>query len=144
MSQIRNANVLITGGALGIGRLLGEKCLKEGAKNLIIWDISEKNIDDTIQHFNKIGFHNVHAYVVDVSDNSDIERAATEVLLEIGNVDILVNNAGIIVGKMFWEHSASDIDRTLQINVNGVLHTTRVFIKEMIQQKRGHIVNISS
>lgn len=144
MSQIKNANVLITGGAQGIGKMLGEKCLKEGAKNLIIWDINERNIEDAIYYFQRLGYPNVHTFCVDVSDNSDIEKAATEVLLEIGNVDILFNNAGVIVGKMFWEHTAEEIDRTIQINVNGVLHTTRVFIKEMIKQKKGHVVNIAS
>lgn len=144
MSQIKNANVLITGGAQGIGKMLGEKCLKEGAKNLIIWDINERNIEDAIYYFQRLGYPNVHTFCVDVSDNSDIERAATEVLLEIGNVDILFNNAGVIVGKMFWEHTAEEIDRTIQINVNGVLHTTRVFIKEMIKQKKGHVINIAS
>lgn len=144
MSQIKNSNVLITGGAQGIGKLLGEKCLKEGANNLIIWDVNQINIDQTLAYFTHMGYSNVHAFCVDVSENNDIEKAATEVLLEIGNVDILFNNAGIVVGKMFWEHTAEDIDRTIQINVNGVLHTTRVFIKEMIQQKRGHIINISS
>lgn len=144
MSQIKNSNVLITGGAQGIGKLLGEKCLKEGAQNLIIWDINPINIDQAIAEFNHKGYHNVYAFCVDVSDNNDIEKAATEILLEIGNVDILFNNAGVVVGKMFWEHTAEDIDRTIQINVNGVLHTTRVFIKEMIKQKKGHVINISS
>lgn len=144
MSQIKNSNVLITGGALGIGKMLGEKCLRHGAKNLIIWDINPNNIEDALYYFGQLGFHNVHTFCVDVSDHSSIEKAATEVLLEIGNVDILFNNAGVVAGKMFWEHTAEDIDRTIQINVNGVLHTTRVFINEMIKQKRGHIINISS
>lgn len=144
MSKIKGANVLITGGGLGIGRMLGEKCLREGAANLIIWDINETNIEQTVKDFKRKGYDNVHSFVVDVSDINDVERAATEVLLEIGNIDILVNNAGIVVGKMFWEHSAADIERTMDINVNGVMHTTRVFIKEMINQKKGHVVNIAS
>ena len=144
MSRIKDANVLITGGAQGIGKLLGKKFLKEGAKNLIIWDINSKNIKDALEEFSQLGFENVHAFQVDVSDNDHIEKAATDVLLNIGNVDILVNNAGIVVGKMFWEHSREEIDRVLQINVNGVIHTTRVFVKEMINQKRGHVVNIAS
>lgn len=144
MSQIKNSIVLITGGAQGIGKMLGEKFLREGAKSLIIWDINQKNIDETLQEMTKLGYDNVYAFNVDVSDNDDIERAATQVFLDIGRVDILVNSAGIIVGKMFWEYSAAEIDRVIQINLNGVLQTTRVFVKEMIQQKRGHIVNIAS
>ena len=144
MSQIKGANVLITGGAQGIGKMLGEKCLREGAANLIIWDINEENISAAMKYFTGKGYHNVHAYSVDVSDTDDIEKAATEVLLEIGNVDILFNNAGIVVGRMFWEHTAKEIDRTVGINISGVLHTTRVFIKEMIRQKKGHVINIAS
>jgi len=144
MSKIKGSNVLITGGGSGIGKMLGEKCLREGAANLIIWDINENNINSTVSELRRKGYSNVHSFVVDVSDINDVDRAGTEVLLEIGNVDILINNAGIVVGKMFWEHTAQEIERTMDINVNGVMHTTRVFIKEMINQKRGHIVNIAS
>lgn len=144
MTKIKGANVLITGGGLGIGKMLGEKFLREGAANLIIWDINEQNIQNTKKEFRGKGYDNVHSFVVDVSDIDDVERAGTEVLLEIGNVDILINNAGIVVGKMFWEHTAQEIERTMDINVNGVMHTTRVFIKEMINQRRGHVVNIAS
>jgi short-subunit dehydrogenase len=144
MSKIRGTNVLITGGGSGIGKMLGEKCLREGAANLIIWDINEENLINTQKEFKRKGYSNVHTFMVDVSDVSDVDRAGTEVLLEIGNVDILFNNAGIVVGKMFWEHTAKEIERTMDINVNGVMHVTRVFIKDMIRQKRGHIINISS
>ena len=47
MSQIRGANVLVTGGANGIGKLMGLKSLQESAANLIIWDINEENLDKT-------------------------------------------------------------------------------------------------
>lgn len=144
MSKIRGTNVLITGGGSGIGKMLGEKCLREGAANLIIWDINEENLVNTQKEFKRKGYSNVHIFMVDVSDVNDVDRAGTEVLLEIGNVDILFNNAGIVVGKMFWEHTAKEIERTMDINVNGVMHVTRVFIKDMIRQKRGHIVNIAS
>jgi len=145
MSQIRGANVLITGGANGIGKLMGLKCLQEGAANLVIWDINEDNLDKTQKEFSAKGYKNVSTFVVDVSSVDDIEKSATEVLLEIGNIDILFNNAGIVAGKQsFWEYSAKDIDKTLSINVAGVMHVTRVFIQDMIKQRKGHIVNISS
>ncbi len=145
MSQIRGANVLVTGGANGIGKLMALKCLQEGAANLIIWDINEENLHKTQKEFSSKGYKNVHTFVVDVSHTHDIEKSATEVLLEIGNVDILINNAGIVAGKhSFWEYSAKDIDKTISINVNGVMHVTRVFLKDMIKQRKGHVVNIAS
>lgn len=144
MSKIKGANVLVTGGGNGIGKMLGEKCLREGAANLIIWDINDDNLSKTAREFRNKGYDNVHVYNVDVSSATDIDRAATEVLLNIGNVDILFNNAGIVVGKNFWEHSARDIDKTIDINVKGVMHVARVFVPEMVKQRRGHVINIAS
>jgi len=144
MSNIKGATILITGGGNGIGKLLGEKCLKEGAAQLIIWDINPKNIEQTIQEFNNRGYQNVHGYVVDVADVDDIEKNATDVLLHIGNVDILFNNAGIIVGKRFWDHTSREIERTVDINIKGVMQVTRVFLPDMMRQNKGHVVNIAS
>lgn len=145
MSEIRGTNVLVTGGANGIGKLMALKCLQEGAANLVIWDINEENLRKTQKEFSSKGYKNITTFVVDVANVDDIERAATEVLLEIGNIDILFNNAGIVAGKQtFWEYSARDIEKTIAVNVNGVMHVTRVFLKDMINQRRGHIVNIAS
>ena len=145
MSEIRGTNVLVTGGANGIGKLMALKCLQEGAANLVIWDINEENLRKTQKEFSSKGYKNITTFVVDVANVDDIERAATEVLLEIGNIDILFNNAGIVAGKQtFWEYSARDIEKTIAVNVNGVMHVTRVFLKDMINQHRGHIVNIAS
>ena len=145
MSEIRGTNVLVTGGANGIGKLMALKCLQEGVANLVIWDINEENLRTTQKEFSSKGYKNITTFVVDVANVDDIERAATEVLLEIGNIDILFNNAGIVAGKQtFWEYSARDIEKTIAVNVNGVMHVTRVFLKDMINQRRGHIVNIAS
>ena len=63
MFNFSNKNVLITGGASGIGKLMGELVLQKGAK-LIIWDINQKNIDETRSQFSKFG--KVVGYNVDV------------------------------------------------------------------------------
>ena len=145
MSQIRGANVLITGGANGIGKLMGLKCLQEGASHLVIWDINKENLYKTQKEFSAKGYKNVSTFVIDVANVDDIERAATEVLLEIGNIDILFNNAGIVAGKQsFWDYSVRDIEKTIAINVTGVMHVSRVFLKDMIKQRKGHVVNIAS
>ncbi len=74
MTKIKDKKVLVTGGANGIGKLLGEKCLRQGASELVIWDINEKNLEATTQEFTNKGYL-VHPYVVDVSDLEDITRA---------------------------------------------------------------------
>ncbi len=143
MTKIVGKKVLVTGGANGIGKLLGEKCLREGASDLIIWDINAENLKKTTQELSNKGY-SVHAYVVDVSDLDDITRAATLTLSEVGRIDILFNNAGIVVGKNFNEHSHKEIEKTIRINVLGAMHVARCFVGEMIKQKSGHIINIAS
>ncbi|MCB9034863.1 MAG: SDR family oxidoreductase [Chitinophagales bacterium] len=145
MSKIKDTNVLVTGGANGIGKLMALSCLQEGCATMVLWDINEENLAKTQKEFANRGYNNVHTYVVDVADVKDIESAATKVLLDIGNIDILFNNAGIVAGKKyFWEYNSRDIEKTININVNGVMHVTRVFIKDMIRQNKGHIINIAS
>ena len=144
MTKIKDQNILITGGANGIGKMLGEKSLKQGAAHLVIWDINQENLDKTIEEFKAKGYDNVSPYIVDIANTEEIEAQAAKVLAEVGTIDILYNNAGVVVGKQFYEHSARDIDKTIQINVLGVMHTARVFLPAMIEKGAGHIINIAS
>ena len=143
MTKIKNKTVLVTGGANGIGKLIGEKCLKKGASKLIIWDINETLLQQVTTDLTKKGYE-VHSYVVDVSDLNDIKTTAAEILAEIGTVDILFNNAGIVVGKKFEQHTTRDIEKTIGINVLGVMHVAHAFLPGMLQMHRGHIINIAS
>lgn len=136
-----NKNVLITGGASGIGKLMGELFLKKGA-NLIIWDIDEVGLDACIQEFKSIG--TVRGYVVDLSRLNSIEKAAREVLLDFQKIDVLINNAGIVVGKYFHEHTNEDIAKTMAINANAPMFTTLQFINSMMDHNCGFICNITS
>ena len=70
--KFRNANVLITGGASGIGRIMGRMALEKGASNLIIWDINPINIESTKKELGKLG--KVGGYIVDVSDNKKVNE----------------------------------------------------------------------
>ncbi len=144
MSEVKNATVLITGGASGIGKLMGELCLQEGAKRLIIWDIDRKKMHETDAEFTAKAYE-VHSYYVDVRNVDEIKTAAADVKKQWGAVDLLINNAGIITGsKQFHEVTHEDISNTMLINANGYMHVTLEFVHGMIEKKQGHIVNIAS
>jgi short-subunit dehydrogenase len=144
MSQIRSKTVLVTGGAMGIGRLFAERCLREeGAARVVLWDINEEALNAAAQELRAEGFK-VDTHVVDVSSVERIERAAETVLRESGPIDILVNNAGIVVGKRFYEHTTREIDKTIDVNVRGVMHVARVFLPSFIERGSGHILNVAS
>ncbi len=141
MSRFKNKRVLITGGASGIGRIMGKLALEKGAE-LIIWDINPQSIEETVTELQHLG--KVTAYVVDISDIDQIKTIATKVKLECGTVDILINNAGIVVGKYFDHHSTADIKCTMDINASAPMYVTAEFLSQMIIQKSGHICNIAS
>lgn len=143
MTHIRNSTILVTGGASGIGQLLGQKSLQQGAQRLIIWDINPERLAQVTQNLQAEG-HQVHGCVVDVADTEEVEAQAQAVIREVGVPDILFNNAGVVVGKPFAAHSYFEIRRTLDINVLGAMAVARAFLPHMISRGSGHIVNIAS
>lgn len=143
MSSFRDSIVLVTGGASGIGRLMGEMSLQRSAKALVIWDRDAEGLEKVVAEFTAKGW-TVLGQQVDVTDLDRIQVAAREVEARFGGVDILINNAGIIVGKDFEDHDHAEIDRTMRINAKAPMHVTREFLPGMLQRGKGHVVNIAS
>jgi short-subunit dehydrogenase len=143
MTRIRRSTALITGGASGIGKLMGQRLLQKRCAQLVIWDIDEDNLESLAAIWSEEGYE-VFPYKVDVTKTEEIQEMADDVLSTVGKVDILINNAGIVVGKDFASHSISEINSTLDVNVRGVMQVTRAFLPTMIETGSGHIVNIAS
>lgn len=143
MSTFKNKHILITGGAGGIGFLMGREALKCNAKKLIIWDVSDENISNCLDALSDYS-RRVFTYKVDISDSSQVYQAASRVLEDHEHVDILINNAGTVVGGDFSDHSREEIERLIRINLLGTMHTTRAFLDTMINRHQGHVVNIAS
>ncbi|EGV43573.1 SDR family NAD(P)-dependent oxidoreductase [Bizionia argentinensis JUB59] len=141
MKNLKDKTVLITGGASGIGKIMTRLFLERQAR-VIIWDISQSNIDETLADFSNNPA--VFAYQVDVSSNEHVQNTAKKVKQDVGVVDVVINNAGIIIGKFFLEHSVTDIDNTMKINAIGPMYITKVFLDDMLNQNSGHICNIAS
>ncbi len=140
--RLKDKTVLITGGASGIGKIMGRKALEKGAKQLIIWDINETSMDAVKKEFSALG--KVATYKVDVSDLAQIKSAAAQVKKNEGFVDVLINNAGIIVGKYFHEHTEQDIQMSMDINATAPIYIAQEFLSDMIEHNSGHICNIAS
>src|SRR5512146_1807008 len=115
MTQIVGKTALITGGASGIGYLMGKSLLAAGAKAVVIWDIQDVLMAGVAKEFTAQG-HEAITFRVDLSDAEQIRRAASEMQQRGIAIDILVNNAGIVVGKTFADHSHQEIARTMGIN----------------------------
>ncbi len=150
--HIKGTNVLITGGASGIGRIMGRICLEKGASNLIVWDINQANIDKTEAELSDVkpaeagvSKGQIHSYIVNVSDPQAIKSAYEKVKSEVGEVDILVNCAGIVRGNnTFDKQTVQDIDLTMDINANAPMYVALAVLPDMLSRDRGHICNIAS
>ena len=141
--KIKGSNVLITGGASGIGKIMGRMALEKGARNLIIWDINIAAIEAVKHEFKGLG--NVYGYRVDVSNNDTVTNAYKRVVEDCGEVDILINCAGIVTSnKTFDQMTADEITRTININTIAPMFVAHSMLSGMLRRNRGHICTITS
>lgn len=143
MSNFKDKKVLITGGASGIGLLMGKMALQQGAASLIIWDLNADAMEKVVSGLREQGYQ-ARGQQADVSDKTSVGEAASACLASGIIPDILILNAGIVSGKFFHEHRDNEIERTIGVNVLGVMWVAHAFLPAMIQRGSGHIVSISS
>lgn len=142
MTHLKYKNVLITGGAGGIGRLVAEEMAADGA-TVILWDLNKEKLKEAKKSIQKAGGR-VYTHVCDVTDSKLVYKTVEQVKRDCGNVDILINNAGVVTGKAFWDLTEEDIRNTMDVNVMAMFWTVRAVLPDMIDQNSGHIVTISS
>ncbi len=143
MKRAENKVVIVTGGALGIGR---ETCIllaKEGAK-VAVTDILDKEGKKLTEEINLSG--NVAKFWhLDVARENDVEKVLAEVAREFGKLDAIVNNAGITgADKPTHLLSEKEWDTVMNVNVKGVFFCTKHAIAHMKKSGSGSIVNLSS
>lgn len=145
LSDLRGSTILITGAAMGMGKMYAELAVQDHAAHIVLWDVNAELLEQAAADLRGRGCE-IHPYVVDVSRLEAIEAAAEQVRTEVGTPDILINNAGIVRGKYFWEHDQrADIAATMNINTLALMHITREFLPQMISRGRAsRIVNVAS
>lgn len=141
MTRLEGKTVLVTGGVSGIGKIMVRLLLERNAK-VIIWDINQKKIEETITEFSHKG--RIYGFAIDISNVNQIKDTAKKVKQTIGVVDVLINNAGIVVGEYFNNHTTQDILKTMDVNTNAPMLITQEFLGDMLTQNSGHICNIAS
>ena len=105
MKSVAGKTVLVTGAAMGLGKLFATTAVTEGAAHVVLWDINEGALKDTAAELEAAGGTRP-PYVVDVSSHAASPRRPKLVRAEVGDVHVLVNNAGIVRGNgYFWENA---------------------------------------
>ena len=142
--RVRDKVVVVTGGSSGIGHATALKLAGAGAKVVIIARDPEK-LEATRREIADAGGR-CFTYSCDLSDMNAIDAVAKKILADHGTVDFLVNNAGrsirrAVINSLDRFH---DFERTMQLNYFGAVRLILAFLPQMVAQKRGHIINISS
>ncbi|MFC9557567.1 SDR family NAD(P)-dependent oxidoreductase [Rhodococcus sp. NPDC056960] len=141
--SVAGKTVLITGAAMGMGRLFARLAAADHARAVVLWDIDADALDRTAQELRDTGC-TVNAQVVDVDS---VRAAAAEVLGAYGRPDVLINNAGVVRGKYFWEHDhESDTKFVMDVNTLAPMYVTNEFLPSMIEDRgrECRILNIAS
>ena len=136
--------IVITGASSGIGKATAIKMAAAGAKVILVARGEEKLVE-TKKEIEAAGGR-CWMYTADVSDLTSCDALVARVLKEHGTCDFLVNNAGRSIrrGVINSFDRFHDFERTMQLNYFGALRLIMGFLPKMIEQRHGHIINISS
>lgn len=135
--------VLVTGASRGIGKAIAMKYAKKGY-NVVINCIKNEELLEKVKK--EIEGYQVSclSYVGDIGDFKTCETLFSEIKKQYGTLDIVVNNAGISYIGLLTDMSIEDWNRMIQTNLTSVFNCCRLAVPEMVTQKKGKIINISS
>jgi NAD(P)-dependent dehydrogenase (short-subunit alcohol dehydrogenase family) len=142
MGRVDGKACVVTGAGSGIGKAIAERLAEEGGKVLCV-DLNGDTVAAVVEGIQKTGGM-ATAVAADVSDRVQVDAFITQCVAEYGQIDVLVNNAGVNIPGVFHEVPDAVIDKTLAVNVKGVMYGCRTAIPHMLKSGKGSIVNIAS
>jgi 3-oxoacyl-[acyl-carrier protein] reductase len=140
---LEGKRAFITGGTRGIGAALCEIFAREGADVAFNYH-SRDDLAETVSQKIKAHGRRAHAFKIPITDRVGMKRLTRELVEEWQGIDILVNNAAINRGDNFATTTDRAWDEVINTNVNGLFAVTKPIYKQMIRQRRGTILNITS
>lgn len=141
--MLKGKTALVTGAARGLGRAIAIRLAEEGAFVVINYNGSKEKAEETAELIRQNGGGAV-TWQCDVSDYDKTGEMIKELVREYGHIDILVNNAGITKDNLIMKMSEEDFDRVIATNLKGTFNTIRHISRQMLKQRSGKIINMSS
>ena len=143
MNLLKGKNVIITGGSRGIGRGIAEKFAEQGANIAFTCIKMSDSSLELAKNLEKIGVK-AKAYESNAADFDAATKLAEDVINDFGSIDVLVNNAGITKDNLLMRMSEEDFNDVMKINMNSVFNNTKAVLRQMLKQRSGSIINLSS
>ncbi len=140
--NLKDKTVIITGASSGIGEATALKLSKEGA-NVVLTARREDKLKELKRIIEKNGGKAI-AVAGDVTNKNDWQHLQKEAKDNFGSIDVLVNNAGLMPLSYVKNLHTDEWETMVDVNIKGVLNGVSAVLPTMIEQKEGHIINISS
>ncbi len=139
MGKLDDKIAIVTGAGQGIGKAIAEKLAAEGA-TVVVTDVNEATAKETADAIGggAVGIR------TDVTSRESVNAMVEQVKGQFGRIDVLVNNAGWDKASPFVDSDPADWDRVMQINLYGVLNTSKAVLPVMADQGHGSVVNLAS
>lgn len=134
---------IVTGGSRGIGEAIVRRLVTEGATVYATYNSNKERAEAIAQELRGNG--GVVTFMqVDVSDENQVKGLIDTVVAETKRIDVLVNNAGITKDGLLMRMSEQDWDSVMDTNLKSVFFTTKSVMRQMMSQRSGRIINITS
>ena len=136
--------VVVTGGSRGIGRVVAVRLAGPGTVVCYNYHRSNDTVAEETGRLIEQAGGRAWADRVDVSANDDVKGFFSRIVDRYGRVDVLVNNAGVAIDGLLVRLKESDWDRVMSINLKGAFNCMQAVGKQMMKQRQGRIINMSS
>ena len=140
--DLRGATVVVTGGAIRVGRHVAGRLAERGANIVVNYRTSAREAEDAVEEFRGRGVGSL-AVQADVSTQAGVQAILDAAISEFGSVEVLINNASIYAPTPFDELDEADFDRNIAVNLKGPYLGCWLFGRHMQAQGRGKIVNVA-
>lgn len=138
-----NKVIIVTGASKGIGKEIAKELSKKGYQVIANYNKSEEQAIKLKEELKKENI-NIDIFKADVSKRKEAEELVKYTIKKFGKIDVLINNAGISQIKEFTQITDEDWNNIINTNLNSVFYMTQETCKNMIHNKKGCIINISS
>ena len=134
---------VVTGAARGIGKGIALRLAKSGAKVVVNYAGSEAAANEVVETIKAEGGE-AYAYKCNVASYAEVEAMMADVVEKYGRIDILVNNAGITKDNLILKMTEQDFEDVIDVNLKGAFNGIKAVTKQMMKQRYGRIINLSS
>ena len=134
---------IVTGASRGIGREIALELARQGADVVVNYSGSEERANAVVAEIKGLG-RNAIAFQCNVADSESVANMVKAAIDAFGKIDILINNAGITRDNLLMRMKEEEWDDVININLKGVFLCTKAVTRQMMKQRSGRIINISS